>query len=142
MKSSTVKMKICLMMALLVAGVPVLAAEVDHSKMDHSSMSRSSMLHDSSLAVISKNQGKAELQKLAAMPASGESREGGYDDRYVMESTDVSNVLKIRCAQASRGLVMMNNTEWSRCGGKPEGAVQASRSTIDKLTNEHVGHNM
>ena len=142
MKSSTVKMKTCLMMAMLVAGVPVLAAEMDHSTMDHSSMSHSSMDHDSSLTVTSKNQGKAELQKLAAIPTSGKAREGGYDDRYVMESTDVSNALQIRCAQASRGLVMMNNAEWSRCGGKPEGAVQASRSVNNKATNEHAGHNM
>ena len=125
------------MTAMLVAGAPVLAEKMDHSKMDHSSM-----LHDKSLTVTSKNRVNAASQKLAAIPASGKAREGGYDDRYVMESTDVSNALQIRCAQASRGLVMMNNAEWSRCGGKPEGAVQASRSVHDKATNEHAGHNM
>ncbi len=142
MRNILITLKVCLMTALLVAGAPVLAAEMDHSIMDYSSMSHSNMLHDSSLTITSKKQGKAALQNLSAMPASGKAREGGYDDRYVMESTDVSNALQIRCAQASRGLVMMNNAEWSRCGGKPEGAVQASRSVHDKATNEHAGHNM
>ncbi len=139
MKNMTIAMKVCLMTALLVAGAPVLAAEMDHSKMDHSKM-----IHDTSLTATSKIQEKAALQKLAAMPASGKVREGGYDGRYIMESTDVANALSARCAQASRGLVMMNNAEWSRCGGKPDGAVQAAQSAIGKakVTNEHAGHNM
>ena len=132
MRNILITLKVCMMTAILVAGAPVLAAEMDHS----------SMLHDKSLTVTSKNGANTASQKLVTMPASGKAREGGYDDRYVMESTDVSNALQIRCAQASRGLVMMNNAEWSRCGGKPEGAVQASRSTINKVINEHVGHNM
>jgi hypothetical protein len=140
MKSSTVKMKICLMMALLVTGAPVLAEKMDHSTMDHSSMSHSNMIHDSSLTVTLKKQGKAAMQMLSAMPASGKVREGGYDDSYVMESTDVSNALQTRCAQASRGLVMMNNAEWSHCGGKPDGAVQASQSVTgdEKSASEHA----
>jgi hypothetical protein len=142
MKSSIVKMKTCLMMTLLVVGIPVLAAEMDHSAMDHSEMNRSKMILDKSLTKTPKTQSKGALQKLTIMPTSGKAREGGYDDRYVMESTDVSSILQIRCAQASRGLVMMNNAEWSRCGGKPDGAAQASRSTIDMVANEHVGHNM
>ena len=139
MKSSTVKMKTCLMVALLVIGSPVLAAEMDHSKMNHSNM-----IHDRSLTSTSKSQATAELQKLAVIPTSGKAREGGYDDRYVMESTDVADALPVRCAQASRGLVMINNAEWARCGGKPDGAVQASRSTTGKAmtSGEHAGHNM
>jgi hypothetical protein len=132
------------MMVLLAAGVPVLAADMDHSKMDHSKINHSNMIHDASLASTAKVQGKATLQKLAVIPASGKAREGGYDSRYVMESTDVSNALQAQCAQASRGLVMMDNAKWSRCGGKPDGAVQASRSTADdaKTMNEHAGHKM
>ncbi len=134
MKNMTIAMKVCLMTALLVAGAPVLAAGMDHSK----------MIHDTSLKSTSKIQEKAALQKLTTMPASGKVREGGYDGRYIMESTDVANALSARCAQASRGLVMMNNAEWSRCGGKPDGAAQAYQSVTGnaKVTNEHAGHNM
>ncbi len=144
MRSITIAVKVCLMMVLLAAGASVLATEMDHSAMDHSKMNRSSMIDGASLANTAEVQGKATLQKLAVMPASGKAREGGYDSRYAMESTDVSNALVAQCAQASRGLVMMNNAEWSRCGGKPDGAVQASRSTTDeaKTMREHAGHNM
>jgi hypothetical protein len=139
MKNISVKMKIGTMMALLVIGIPVQAAEMDHSKMNHSQM-----IHDTSLTDAQKAMDKAALQKLATIPASGKAREGGYDRRYAMESTDVANTLSIRCAQASRGLVMMNNVEWSRCGGKPDGAVMTARPMIGeaKVTNEHAGHNM
>jgi len=139
MRSITITVNVCLMMVLLAVGVPVLATDMDHSKMSHSNM-----IHDTSLASTAKVQGKATLQKLAVIPASGKAREGGYDSRYAMESTDVSNALSTQCAQASRGLVMMNNAKWSRCGGKPDGAVQASRSTGDdaKTMNEHAGYKM
>ena len=144
MRSITITVNVCLMMVLLTAGTSVLATEMDHSAMDHSKMNRSNMIDDTSLASTAEVQGKATLQKLAVMPASGKVREGGYDSRYAMESTDASNALAVQCAQASRGLVMMDNAKWSRCGGKPDGAVQASRSTGDdaKTMNEHAGHKM
>ena len=133
------KLKICLVTGLFIAGSPVLAADMDHTKMDHSSM-----MSDTSLTATSKVREKETLQKLSTMPASGKAREGGYDGRYVMESTDVANPLQRRCAQASRGLVMMSNAEWSRCGGKPDGAAQASQSAAGKArtANDHSGHNM
>ena len=133
------KLKIWLVTGLFIVGSPVLAAEMDLSKMGHSPM-----MSDTSLTATSKIREKETLQKLSAIPASGKAREGGFDGRYVMESKDVSNPLPTRCAQASRGLVMMSNEEWSRCGGKPDGAVQASRSAAGKakVTNDHAGHNM
>jgi hypothetical protein len=139
MKNTTIKLKTYLVTTLLVIGFPVLAAEMDHSKLNYSEM-----MHDTSLTTASKTMEKAALQKLVTMPASGKVREGGYDGRYVMESTDVNNALSIRCAQASRGLVVMSNAEWSRCGGKPDGAAQAPQSlnANAKVTNEHAGHKM
>ena len=144
MKKITIIMNGWLMMTLLISGTPVLAADMDHSKMGHSKMNHSNMIHNTSLASTAKAQEEAALQKLAVMPTSGKAREGGYDGRYVMESTDVSTALSTRCAQASRGLVMMNNAEWLRCGGRPDGAAQASLSVTDKTkpANEHAGHNM
>ena len=116
------------------------AAEVDRSKMNHSEM-----LHGTSLTTTTKIQKNVRLKNLTALPTSGKAREGGYDGRYVMESTDVANTLSIRCAQASRGLVMMSNAEWARCGGKPDGAAQQFSQPIKSkggVVNEHAGHNM
>ena len=130
--SKTVKR--LLVAAMLVVGMPVLAAEMDHSQMSH----------DMSTAVSPKAGEKIVLQKLATVPASGKARESGYDDRYVMESTDAANALQDRCAQASRGLVMLNNDEWSRCGGKPDGAADTPLLLKDNKTSmdEHAGHKM
>jgi hypothetical protein len=135
-------MKKSIMSLLLAISVSfsVQAAEMNNDMMDHSKMDHQSMGNKAP----ADNPDAAGLQSLPTMPASGKAREGGYDDRYVMESTDVANALPTRCAQASRGLVMMNNAEWSRCGGKPDGAAQASRSVVGKAKtrNEHAGHNM
>jgi hypothetical protein len=86
----------------------------------------------------------ADLRRLQAMPSSGKSREAGYDDRYVMESTTVQASTATRCAQASRGLVMVDNATSAECGGKPQGW---SKSIGDRATTEsamdhsqHMGH--
>ena len=133
------KPMLSLLMAIA-ASFSVQAAEMNHDMMDHSKMDHQSMDNK----VPADNPEAAELQLLSTMPASGKAREGGYDDQYVMESTDIANALPTQCAQASRGLVMMNNDEWSRCGGKPDGAAQTSRSAVGKAntSNEHAGHNM
>lgn len=136
---------------MLVAVTSVQAAEMnhsgmDHSGMDHSKMGSSTMQHDMSAMAHEKNQKKTVLQKLSVMPASGKAREGGYDGRHFMESTDASNALPIRCVQASRGLVMINNDEWSRCGGKPDGAAGTTSTTKNTMPENtmkgHAGHKM
>lgn len=118
----------------------VQAAEMNHDMMDHSKIDHQSMSNKAPAG----NPDAAGLRSLSIMPPSGKAREGGYDNRYVMESTDVAIPLPIRCAQASRGLVMISNEEWSRCGGKPDGAAQSSRPDAGKAktTDEHVGHKM
>jgi len=30
------------------------------------------------------------------------------------------------CAQGSRGLIMLDNETWEKCGGKPDGAAQGA----------------
>lgn len=67
--------------------------------------------------------GNQGAQKLEAMPASGKAREAGYDGRYIMDATGATDDMPGRCAQASRGLVMLDNAGWQRCGGKSEGAA-------------------
>jgi hypothetical protein len=86
----------------------------------------------------------ADLSRLQAMPSSGKSREAGFDGRYVMESTTAQASVATRCAQASRGLVMVDNATWAECGGKPQGW---SKGIGDRTTahpamdhSQHMGH--
>jgi hypothetical protein len=106
------------------------AGDKDHSTMDHSAM------HHAAAATTA-----PALTPLTAMPASGQAREGGYDGRYVMEATDAAHSLQLRCAQASRGLVMLDNAGWEHCGARPTGAAQGQPASPPSATMEgHAGH--
>lgn len=129
----------------------VQAAEMDHSKMDHGSMGHDQMTPEKmdhskmghAPVVRSKSAAPGVLVTLAKIPASGKAREGGADDRYVMESTSVFDNVADQCAKASRGLMMLDNATWAQCGGKPQGAAMTPVSmTVKKDSNEHAGHNM
>jgi hypothetical protein len=83
----------------------------------------------------------SRLQKLHKMPSSGKSREAGYDGTYRMESTSALNDTHTQCAQASRGLVMVDNATWAECGGKPDGwskGIEKSKAMEDH--NQHMMH--
>jgi uncharacterized protein involved in copper resistance len=110
---------------------------MDHSKMDHDKMDHSKM------AEIPRSE-TADPQTISVMPPSGTAREGGYDGRYIMEPTSAGGAQKVRCAQASRGLIMLDNAEWTRCGGKPAGAAEALLPAGTRTPREsgHAGHNM
>jgi hypothetical protein len=56
------------------------------------------------------------------MPASGKAREAGFNDCYVMEPTSSRDEIATQCAQGTRGLIMLDNATWERCGGKAKGA--------------------
>ncbi|MGD8998940.1 MAG: hypothetical protein PVF75_00875 [Granulosicoccaceae bacterium] len=95
--------------SLLVA--PAYAAEMEHSA------------HSGAHVGVTKGEGyTSDLKKLDAIPQSGKAREAYSDERYVMESTSAENDLATQCAHGSRGLVMLDNETWDRCGGKSEGA--------------------
>lgn len=132
-----------LMTVTLIAGTPVLAAEMDHGQ--HMSMEQK-MDHSAMQGKMQKSVPKTtpNLEMLAHMPSSGHAREGGSDGRSVMESIDVTNSQATRCAQASRGLVMLDNAAWSRCGGKPEGAAHGPQAAGAKgaVMKGHAGHEM
>ena len=72
------------------------------------------------------NQNNNALQKLDSIPPSGHAREASSDGRYNMEPTTVKNDLHTLCAQGSRGLIMLDNDTWKKCGGKPEGAARGA----------------
>lgn len=113
----------------LVAALPLvaMAAEVDHSTMDHSA--------HKGYKPMKINKGRFEV--LTTQPKSGKAREAGFDGRYAMESTSVSNPLAMRCAQASRGLLILDNATWARCGGKPNGVAESPGKTQQV---DHSGH--
>jgi hypothetical protein len=110
--------------ATILLAAPLWAAEMDHAAMDHSTMHHGNMQPANKPAA-----GAVPLEPLAAMPASGKAREGGYDGRYVMEATDVADSLALRCAQASRGLIMLDNASWSHCAARPSGAARGPSSS-------------
>lgn len=105
--------------ALLVAGLAA-AQEMDHSHMDHSQMDHSA--YGASAGYTGGSSGS--LAPVVAIPPSGEAREAGSDGRYGMEPTSADDGPAERCALGSRGIVMLDNAEWARCGGKPQGAAR------------------
>ena len=91
---------------------PVIAAEMDHSQ--HQGM-------DHSQHMKAKPKVKGRLDVLTTMTKSGEAREAGYDGKYAMEPTTINDSMMTQCAKASRGLIMVDNKTWEKCGGKPQG---------------------
>lgn len=88
------------------------------------------MGHDMA-AMKSTTSRKGSLSTLREIPPSGRAREAGTDGRYAMEPTTAVNSLATQCAQASRGLIMLDNATWKRCGGKPKGASMGVRKSPD-----------
>jgi hypothetical protein len=127
------------LLACLAAAV-VTAVEMDHSQHGAQDMMEK-MEMDHSQYMTPAHQGAMQpLQQLHAMPASGKAREGGYDGRYVMESTGHALSAMERCAQASRGLVMLDNASWTDCGGKPQGAAVSGVVQAPSRSGAHAGH--
>ena len=104
-------------MALTTSGTMQAAdPQAGHAGMDHSKMSK--------MPAPKVKAGKLKILK--KMPESGKVREGGYDSSNAMEPTSVRDTLARRCALASRGIIMLDNATWKRCGGKPKGAARGA----------------
>jgi len=88
---------------------------------------------------MAKKSASIKLQKRTALPESGQAREGGSDGKYNMEPTSSKDSIATQCAKASRGLVMVDNETWARCGGKPEG-WSSGPGQAKKV--DHSQHNM
>ena len=131
--------KITLILTIIISGIfstYILAEQIDHSKhqmVDHSKMQKKQAMKK----MISKR-----LQQMDEIPVSGKSREAGFDKKYTMESTINKNNLSERCAQASRGLVMLDNKEWEKCGGKVKGTAMGNLAvdTMDNGQGEQMNH--
>lgn len=135
----TLKSKITVAMTFLFA-LPfvAMAAEMDHSKMDHSKMGHGM---SGPKVAMTKAVKKGRLDRLSKMPPSGQAREAGSDGRYAMEPTSVRTRRSEKCAQATRGLIMLDNSAWKRCGGKPEGAPKSVKDAPDgKVDHSKMNH--
>lgn len=77
------------------------------------------------------------LPLLTALPPSGKSREAGSDGAYIMESTQTQSDLAIRCAQATRGLIVLDRATWEMCGEKPNGLPEAI--VPEQVATQHKG---
>ena len=133
MKSESISVFISIFMVML-ATTTSNAAEMDHSKMDHSGHN----MHGPAIGQP-KSGATGKLKNLSTMPPSGRAREAGSDGRYAMESTTVDSSLEVKCAQATRGIIMLDNATWKRCGGKPKGASMG----VDKPAegdHQHMHH--
>jgi hypothetical protein len=105
-------------------------AESDHSHMSHDAMGPAAVDH----AKMSMET-TAPLSMLAVPPASGKAREAGFDGTELMEATSVDAPLAVQCAQASRGLIVVDRATWAQCTGKSA----AADAPVAKPA-EHPGH--
>ena len=134
-------------------------AEMDHSKMDHSAMepraaepapmdhskmnestpmdhSKMNMDESTPMDHAKMNMDEAPaLPMLTAPPASGKAREAGFDGTELMESTRADAALAVQCAQASRGLIVVDRATWAQCIGKP-----ATPDAPAAKAPDHQGH--
>ena len=109
--------------------------------MDHSGHNMDHSGHDMTYKGA-KGQASGTLKKLDAVPTSGKAREAGFDDKYPMETTSAKDSLAEKCAKGSRGLIMLDNKTWEKCGGKPQGIPSDSAATNmpANQSGDHSGH--
>jgi hypothetical protein len=74
-----------------------------------------------------------------AAPPSGKARESGFDGNDMMESTGVDNVASVQCAQAARGIIMLDRAASANCGAAPAEAAPAAPPAAAPPT-EHQHH--
>lgn len=119
----------------------------DHQSISHETMSNDQhhgheAMHDTTKPGLSSMAKTApELLRLNALPPSGKSREANFDNTYFMQSTALEQPLEVKCALASRGLIMLDNDSFQKCGGKPVGwskGITAAQKTEDH--SQHMNH--
>lgn len=124
---------ITLLFTVLASGYVVAASKDDHSS--HSGHSSYTIDHSQD---VKKSKNKGPMNKLDSVPESGKAREAGSDSSYMMETTTIKDNLSDLCAKASRGLIMLDNKTWDKCGGKSKG-IPAETGKSQQQT-DHSGH--
>ena len=119
---------------------PMSAEEMDHSK--HKGMDHGQHNMTGKKSYKQKKTAARKLEKLDIMTKSGIAREAGFDGKYAMETTTARDSLKMRCAKASRGLIMLDNKSWKKCGGKPKGWAKGpgKQKTQSMDHSQHSNH--
>jgi len=153
------------LIANIIVTMPLYAQEMDHSSMHHDQHGASSselgnhqsmpnenmssdqhhdhtVTHDMTKPVLSSlPEATPALPRLNALPPSGKSREANFDNSYFMQSTALEQPLEVKCALASRGLIMLDNDSFQKCGGKPIGwskGLTSAQTTEDH--SQHMNH--
>lgn len=116
----------------------------DHG--NHQSMTKESQhdhdgMHGTQPAAGSKPAITMRLSRLDALPPSGKSREANFDNSYFMHNTALEQPLEVKCALASRGLIMLDNDSFQKCGGKPTGWSKGITAVqMSKEHHQHMNH--
>lgn len=113
----------------------LLVTSMSYAQTDHSDHSQ----HQAQPTYVAPEQ-KGELAKLPEVPASGMARENGFDERSRMESISSSDALAQQCAMGTRGMLMLDNKTWEKCGGKPKGAAEGANDKGAAAAGGHAGH--
>ena len=72
------------------------------------------------------------------VPKSGKAREGGYLGVSNMRSTALKEGNMQRCEQARLGIIMLENVEWEKCGGKISGIPENVTATKNRAQHQHA----
>ena len=159
------KLNRLILLAGAMMAMPLYAAEIDHSTMhrehekpaaemkqdasqnnhaDHQPMvndqhhNHEAMRSDVQAGSSSGSAAALDLPRLNALPPSGKSREANFDNTYFMHNTALEQPLEVKCALATRGLIMLDNRTFQKCGGKPAGWSKGI--TAAQTSNDHSQH--
>ena len=96
---------------IMIVGPTISMAQDDVSKdgsmQDHSQMGHEAMGHSSKSA--------PDMSILKTVPASGEAREAGFDNSYIMKQMTNGASIETQCALASRGIIMLDRESRKKC---------------------------
>ncbi len=109
----------------------------DHQSMANQQHHNHEAMHSNVKAGSSFSESAAalDLPRLNSLPPSGKSREANFDNTYFMHNTALEQPLEVKCALASRGLIMLDNDSFQKCGGKPAGWSKGI--TAAQTSNDH-----
>lgn len=113
----------------------------EHQSMTQEAHHDHQNMHTEQTAAKAEASVSAKLKRLDALPPSGKSREANYDNSYFMQNTALEQPLEVKCALASRGLIMLDNESFQKCGGKPAGWSKGITTVqTSKEHDQHMNH--
>ena len=116
-----------------------LQKQATHSAEHHADHDMAGHAHHNKTMEKTSMSSSVSLERLTQLPPSGKSREANYDGTYYMHTSSPEQPLEVRCALATRGLMMLDNEGWKKCGGKPIGW---SKGITSAQTGSDHSHHM